>query len=160
MTTYLKSRSAVVFRAATKADAGILLRLVQRYYAFDQISFDAKAVRSGIRILLKSPSAVRAFLVLHGSKPVGYAILTYSFDLEFGGPVGIVTDLYLEGLYRGAGIGRKTMQFLERVCRKEGVKALELLVERKNTRAFFFYERRGFRAYDRILMSKHLRRSE
>jgi hypothetical protein len=36
-----------------------------------------------------------------GIKAIGYVLLTFNFDLEFGGFEGVVTDLYIDERYRG-----------------------------------------------------------
>lgn len=156
MTIYTEPAADVLVKLATKADVDILCRFIRHYYAFDHISYDAKSIRAGLKILLKKPAVGRAFLIVRGVKTIGYTIVIYGFDLEFGGRMALVTDLYLEPRYRGAGIGRRTMEFIEGFCRKAGIKVLELQSERRNARAKSFYESCGFRAHDRVPMSKYL----
>lgn len=147
----------VSLRPAIGTDIHALSRLIRRYYAFDHISFDAKTIRSGLKALLQNKSAGQAFLIALESKPIGYTILTYGFDLEFAGRTALMTDLYLEPGYRNLGIGGMTMRFLEQFCHKKQIKTLELQVERDNAAAMSFYQRHGFTAHNRIPMSKRLR---
>jgi ribosomal protein S18 acetylase RimI-like enzyme len=149
--------SAVVLRPATIADLTALTRFIQRYFAFDRLDFDGKAIRSGLGQLLKSRSLGQALLVISNSKPVGYTILIDSFDLEFGGRVAFVTDLYLDPAYRRRGIGTEIMKQLEQFCRDRGIKTIELQAERRNRAALSFYRRRGFRRHDRVALSKRLK---
>ena len=157
MTILTRTDVEVFIRPATVADTNALARLIRRYFDFDHIPFDATAIRSGLKTMFKDKSVGQAFLITTESKPIGYTILTNSFDLEFGGAIAVMTDLYLEPEYRRLGIGKKTIRFLEQLCRKNGKCALELQVERDNAPAISFYKRQGFVAYSRIPMSKRLR---
>ena len=157
MATSSRRRIIPNLRAATLADIKTLCCLIGRYFEFDHIPFDENAIRAGLETLLRSKSAGQAFLITTDTAPIGYTILTYGFDLEFGGYVGLMTDLYLDPPYRGLGIGKKTLEFLERFCRAKGIKALELQVGRTNQAAQAFYRRLGFHAHDRIPMSKRFR---
>jgi ribosomal protein S18 acetylase RimI-like enzyme len=149
-------RVSVILKPATRADETILVRMIERYYAFDNIAFSEESARLGLRALFKDQSAGQAFLVALDSEFIGYTILTDSFDLEFGGRVGLITDLYLDAEYRRQGIGTKVMRLLEEICRKKGIGTLELQVEHGNEAARSFYQRMGFRAHDRVPMSKCL----
>jgi GNAT superfamily N-acetyltransferase len=146
----------VIFQPAKPGDLKTLTRLIERYCAFDYITFDAKVIRSGLKAMFKDKSAGRAFLINLGAKPIGYTILTYGFDLEFGGRTALITDLYLEPKYRRLGVGRKTLLFLEQFCRNNSIGALELQVERTNKMAQRFYRRLKFEAHNRIPMTKRI----
>ena len=157
MTTLSPSGAGVSLRPATPADLTTLMRFIRNYFAFDHLDFDAKAIRSGLRELLKNRSVGQAFLVISNSSPAGYTILIDSFDLEFGGHVAFVTDLYLEPACRRRGIGTEIMKRLEQFCRRQGVKTIELQAERRNRAALSFYRRLGFRRHDRVALSKRLK---
>jgi ribosomal protein S18 acetylase RimI-like enzyme len=138
-------------------DLTTLTQFIRRYFAFDHLDFDGKAIGSGLRQLLRNRSIGQAFLVMRNSKPVGYTILIESFDLEFGGCVAFVTDLYLEPACRRLGIGTEIMKQLEHFCRANGTKTIELQAERRNRAALSFYRRVGFRRHDRVSLSKQLK---
>jgi ribosomal protein S18 acetylase RimI-like enzyme len=146
----------LVFQHAKLTDLKRLVQLIKRYYVFDHIAFNAKDIRSGLKTMIRDKSNGQAFLITVNEKPIGYTILTYCFDLEFGGRTALMTDLYLEPKYRRLGIGRETLQFLEQFCRARRLNALELQVERTNTAARAFYRRLSFEAHDRIPMTKRL----
>ena len=129
---------------------------VAAYYAFDSIPFDAETNRRGIQELISNPSYGRAWLIEHAGRAVGHVVLTFGFDLEFGGRQATVTELFIAEGSRSRGIGRRTLEFVESVLRAEGVRTLELQVERNNTKARALYERAGFVAHDRIPLSKRV----
>jgi ribosomal protein S18 acetylase RimI-like enzyme len=82
--------------------------------------------------------------------------MTRGFDLEFGGALGLVTDLYLRPAFRRRGLGAKAIRHLSKVCAAEGLGSIELQVEKKNKKARAFYRAMGFVPHDRVPMSKRL----
>jgi GNAT superfamily N-acetyltransferase len=156
MTPSMDAQEEVSFKAADEADINTLTGLIRDYYRFDGIPFQEGGIRSGLADFLKDPALGRAWLLLCRHKPVGYVILTFGFDLEFGGRLGTVTDLYLEPGCRGQGFGRRTLDHVEDFCRASGIQALTLQPERYNAEALAFYQSLGFVVHDRIPMSKRI----
>jgi ribosomal protein S18 acetylase RimI-like enzyme len=146
----------VEFRLATEADAGPLKNFIRSYCEFDHIPFDAKKIGSSLRILIEDGTVGRAWLVCRNNRPIGYMIVVFWFDLEFGGRCALLTDVYLEPAHRRRGLGRKMLQHVEDFCRNSGIGVLELQVQQSNTAALSFYEACGFQAHDRVPMSKRL----
>jgi hypothetical protein len=72
-------------RGAGSRDLEALLPLVEQFQAFERIPFDAAAARQNLARLLESPQLGQALLAEMAGRPIGYAILTYGYDLEFGG---------------------------------------------------------------------------
>jgi ribosomal protein S18 acetylase RimI-like enzyme len=88
------------------------------------------------------------------SVPVGYIAVSYTFSLEYFGRTAFIEDLYIKPEHRKQGLGRQALEVAEAECRKRGVLALHLEVEERNNPANTLYERFGFRAPDRKLLSK------
>jgi ribosomal protein S18 acetylase RimI-like enzyme len=145
-----------IFVQAHPADVEKVLGFVKKYYEFDGIRFIAREIKSGFEVLLGDRSIGRVWLIRLGSDDVGYVTLTFSYDVEFGGRQGTVTDLYIVDGYRRLGLGSKTLRFIETACRELGLEVLELQVERKNVAAQAFYRKLGFEPHDRIPLSKRL----
>jgi GNAT superfamily N-acetyltransferase len=144
------------FRRAHSGDLDSLLPLVEAYYAFDEIPYDEHAIRRGLQELLVDSPLGGVWLIEHERGVAGYFVLTLGFDLELGGRVGILTELYLVPSARGRGFGSAAIELVEATLRAWGVHALELLAERDNSEALAFYAKLGMTAYDRVAMSKRL----
>jgi GNAT superfamily N-acetyltransferase len=144
------------FRAATTDDVPLLLCLVRAYYEYDGIAFAPDRVERGLRELLADASLGEAWLIESGGDVVGYFVLSYGFDLEFGGRQATLTDLFLLAPQRRQGLGAATLRFIEGLMRARGIGALELQAERDNEEALAFYRRQGFERHDRVPMSKRL----
>lgn len=152
----LSEAQNLVLKSASLENAPKLLEFIRLYYAYDGISFGESSIHDGLKTLLQDPSLGRAFIIQDGEQDAGYLILTFGFDLEFGGRQATVTDVFIEEGHRGKGLGSKVFAQLEEICRSLGVGALELQVEEDNLEAQRFYQKLGFHAHRRIPMSKAL----
>jgi ribosomal protein S18 acetylase RimI-like enzyme len=157
MEIQLQTGENISFRTATIADTEALQNLVKQYYEFDQILYVSDEIESGLQALLGDDSLGQAWLILHGTQPVGYIIFTYGFDIEFGGRLATITDLYLEPDHRRQGLGGKVLHHVEVFCRGIGLRGLELQVESDNTEARALYKKFGFQPADRTPMSKRIK---
>ncbi len=133
-----------------------MLRLIAAYYAFDHIAFDEAVTRAGLSRLLSDETLGRVYLLEQGTAVAGYVLFTFGFDIEFGGRLATITDLYLEPRFRRRGLGSATLAFVADECRALGVKALELQVEEANLPAQALYRKFGFEQLSRLPMSKQL----
>jgi GNAT superfamily N-acetyltransferase len=150
----LKRNPAV--RRPRAADFQSLLGLIREYYRYDGLHFDANSIAPALRKLLRDESLGRVWMIHQDGDAVGYVILTFNYDLEFGGLQGIVTDLFLRKKYRGRGLGKQALDCVEEYCRRRGVSAIELQVEQDNKAAHAFYRNLGFKVLTRIVMGKNL----
>lgn len=144
-------------RRVDRADIETLLSLLRAYWEYDGIAYRDAEVRKGLDLLLASPALGSAWLVDIRGRAVGYFILTWGFDLEFGGRHAWVTDLFIEPGHRGQGLGRQVLDFVDGLLRQEGVSCIELLVERDNAEALAFYGKLGFEAADRVPLARRVR---
>jgi GNAT superfamily N-acetyltransferase len=147
-------------RTAAPSDDAMLLASIRAYFEYDGIAFDEEKVGAGLRELLSDPRLGRAWLLelRDGAKieHVGYAIAGFGFDLEFGGRMATLTDLFVEPGHRGKRLGLRALEAIERECRALGLGAIELQVEHDNVEARALYDRHGFRPHTRTPMSKRL----
>lgn len=153
----MRERAKPTFVQAGPADLERVLGFVKKYYEFDGIRFVAREIATGLEALLRDSSLGCVWFIRIGREDVGYVIVTFGYDLEFGGRQGTVTELFIVDRYRRLGLGRKTLGFVEGACRELGLETLELQVERKNLAAQAFYRKLGFEPHDRIPLSKRLK---
>lgn len=146
-------RSPAPIRQAKLADYGALIRLVEAYYRFDSIVFDESVTGAALRRLLRDESLGRVWVVDTGTQLAGYAILTFNYDLEFGGVEGLLTDMFIAPRYRRRGIGAELLAAVCDFLRNAGVTTMELQVTRSNRRAQLFYQSLGFKPLDRVVMA-------
>ncbi|MFO0769034.1 MAG: GNAT family N-acetyltransferase [Nitrospiraceae bacterium] len=125
-------------------EVDVALDFVRAYFAHDGLAFD-QAVAVAVRQLLSDPSLGRFWAIVRGEEMVGYAVLTFGFDHEFGGRTGLLTDFYLSEAWRGQGIGSLALEAIELEARALGLRALDLYVLDANPNARRLYLRRGFK---------------
>ena len=147
----------VNFQAADASDEEVIGSLVREYYALDGIAFHSEQVLPALLILLQNEALGRVWRIqTEGQDAAGYMILTFGYDIEFGGRLATLTDLYLKPRFRGRGLGTAAFRFLEEFCRDQRVNALELQVLPRNAGAQRLYRRCGFEALDRLPMHKRI----
>ena len=146
-----------MIRAAVPEDAPQLLGLMREFYAFEHITFDESRARTALARLLDDATLGRVFLIEEDGERAGYVVVAFGYSLEFHGRDAFVDELFLRPSFRGRGLGREVLRFVEDHCRASGVTALHLEVERKNTAAQEFYRRIGFHDHDRYLMTRWIK---
>ena len=127
---------------------------MREYYAFDGHGYDRDKARAALIPLIENVQLGRAWLILDGSTPIGYAVLCFGYSLEWLGRDAFVDEIYLREAYRGRGWGKQIMKFLENAARDLGIRALHLGVVPGNQRALHLYEKVGFHKHDSTFLSK------
>jgi GNAT superfamily N-acetyltransferase len=143
-------------RGAGSRDLESLLPLVEAFQEFERIPFEIEAARRNLGRLLEDRALGQVLLAVQDDRVIGYAILTYGYDLEFGGMDAYLTDLFLVDAERGRGLGQWLLGEVERAARAAGVQALHLMVAPHNHRAHHIYHRAGFHVSPRLFLTKIL----
>ena len=143
-------------RVATPADTGYLLDMMADLNAIEGIPFSRPKFGRVLKQLLADSSLGLVPLFLVKREIVGYAVVTYNFDLEWGGRDAFITEFYIKPEHRGLGYGALAMALLEKLARRNKVKALHLGVRRENVAAARLYEKAGFTDWTRRVMMKVL----
>jgi GNAT superfamily N-acetyltransferase len=147
----------VTFRPGGPKDHKALLKLIVAYYRFDKIPYRLKSLSRGLDTLLRNLSLGQAWLMEAHKRPVGYTLLTYNFDLEYGGVEGMLTDVYVERRFRNRGVGTLALYEVEDFCRERGIQNVELQVLNHNKHAEKFYRKAGFHILPRKVMLMEVR---
>jgi len=143
------------FKPAETSDIDTLLILLQEFYQIEHLKFDRNTC-DALTNLLNNKSYGGVWLIQHQEETIGYVVLTIGYSLEFHGRDAFIDELYIRSNYRGQGIGTKTLEYMQEVCRSLGIKALHLEVDRVNRKAQEVYHRFGFQDHDRYLLTKWL----
>ena len=142
-----------VLRTAGAEDLGLLLDFIRGLYATEHIPLDEDRAVRALGGLLEEPSLGWVWIVERRGEPVGYAVVTLGYSLEFGGRFALLDELFIAESHRGAGVGRQVLDRIAEACRERGLQAVRLEVERTNVGACGLYRRAGFVAHDRDLMT-------
>lgn len=142
-------------RIATADDFDAVLARTQAFNASEGIAIDDAQLRPALRRLLAEPRLGGAWLVSCDGEVIGHAVVTYGYDLEYGGADAYLTEIAIDEHARGSGAGRAALELIADELRARGVRALHLQVRPANP-ALRLYERVGFVRSSRVVMSKLL----
>jgi ribosomal protein S18 acetylase RimI-like enzyme len=148
--------SKLDFIRAKSINAGEVLDWIRKYYAYDHIEFKAEQLKKHLPSLLENDGNGLVYFVEQAGTRLGYFILTYAFDLEFGGRYAMVTDLFFAANTRRSGAGTETLQFIESLCTVQNITHLLLQVETDNEEAKAFYRKSKFTELSRHILKKEL----
>jgi GNAT superfamily N-acetyltransferase len=142
-------------RLATVADLPALLPRTRALNDHEHIEVTDAALEAALRTLLASPDLGRVWLIEDDGAPRGYAIVTFGFDLEFGGRDAWLTELWIDDDARGQGLGAAALAALPDLLRALGVGGLHLQVRPENP-AMALYQRAGFDVSPRRILTRKL----
>jgi ribosomal protein S18 acetylase RimI-like enzyme len=150
--------AAVTLRKATAADLDQLLEMMAPFNAEEGVVWSAANARPVVARLIEDSSLGAIGIIENEGDLAGYGVLTWGFDLEWGGRDAFLTELYLIPSARGQRIGTLALSLLEEVAQAQGASALHLMVRPENGRAVSLYAAAGYKSPPRTLLSKDLRR--
>jgi ribosomal protein S18 acetylase RimI-like enzyme len=142
-------------RAATLDDFDAVLPRTRALNAHEGIEVPAEPFAAALRRLLDDPELGGVWLVLRDDVPIGYAIVTFGYDLEFAGRDAYLTELWIDADERGHGAGATALDLIADELRGRAIAALHLQVRRDNP-AYRLYERTGFVVSPRCVMTRRL----
>jgi len=145
----------VSLRLATIDDVPVLLPRTRALNAHESIVIGDAELEAALRGLLSDSSLGGVWLVEEAGVAIGYAIVTYGYDLEFAGRDAYLTELWIDEAARGRGAGKAALALLPDQLRARGVHALHLQVRPENP-AVRLYERAGFTKSPRWIMTRRL----
>ena len=148
---------ATIFCLGQNQDIEDVLRLIEQYYSEDGYPFDRNAMRKAVEKLIETPTLGRIWLIYQREQIVGYMVLTLGFSLEYQGRDAFLDEIYIVQNFRGQGIGKEALRFMEAQCRELGVRAWHLEVERDKPGAQRLYRQAGFADNNRLLLTKRLK---
>jgi ribosomal protein S18 acetylase RimI-like enzyme len=142
-------------RRARRGDSLSLSPLMEAFSEVEGIPWRPELALPGFERLVADRS-IGFVLVAEpsGGEPGGYTMVTFSFDLEFGGRDAFVTELFVAPHLRRKGLARSLLAAAEVEAARNDVGALHLLVLPDNDRARALYAKVGYAVSPRIMMTK------
>lgn len=132
---------AVEVREATDRDVAKLVPLFEGFYGE---WFGEPVTRRAVQRRLEQTRGIETFVVAErDGKPVGFASLRVVPSID-PTPYAELSDLFVAGPHRRQGVGRRILEFVERLARERGAVRLLLRTGLKNVDAQEFYRATGF----------------
>jgi len=141
-------------RRASPADLADILPRTAALNAHEGIAVAPDALETALRALLADPTLGGVWLV-EDAAIIGYAIVTFGYDLEFAGRDAWLTELWIDDASRNTGAGAAALALLDTELRPLGVRALHLQVRPENP-ALRLYQRAGFAKSPRLVLTRRL----
>jgi len=145
----------ISIRQATITDLDELLPRTRALNEHEGIEISEDRRLAGLRKLLDASEIGGVWIIVREDQTVGYAIVTYGFDLEFDGRDAHLTELWVDPPHRGGGSAAQALDLLVPELVARGVNAVHLQVRLDNP-AIRLYERRGFVLSSRRIMTRVL----
>jgi ribosomal protein S18 acetylase RimI-like enzyme len=153
-------RPAALVTALTLAkpdDLERILPLVAAFHAEGEIGTDEATRRAAILPLLEGSPHGAVYIIGPARAPIGYAVISFGWSIEFGGLDGFLDEIYIRPGVRGRGIGTEVLNALPKALGGAGMKAVHLEVHRGNDKARALYAALRFEPRDDYsLMSRML----
>ena len=147
----------LTFRDITAADRETVLTMVADFYRSDAVDHEVP-----VEIMERSFNAcadpgeplLRGVLVLDGEEIVGYVYLTFCYSAEVGGRCVFIEEIFLKEAFRGRGLGKEIMAWMEKEYPE--VRRFRLEVTQVNRSAIRLYEKSGYKylRYDQMVFDK------
>jgi ribosomal protein S18 acetylase RimI-like enzyme len=144
-------------RPVTAEDKSAILRMMETFNEEEFIKYSVERLGQSFDTLLTNPAWGQMFIAELGGVPIGYAVLTYSFDFEYGGRDAFLTELFITPRHRGRSLGHELLGHVQAFAREQGLSALHLIVRKENPQAQRLYRRNDFQFDPRLLMTKELK---
>jgi GNAT superfamily N-acetyltransferase len=143
-------------RPARLEDIPALITLMAEFYGESNYHLPEANARAAFATLLADPRLGGVWIAWVDDEPVGHAVLTVGFSMEFGGMRGFVDDLFVRRPARGRGVATALLDAVMRECDTRGVRALLVEVGPDNAAARRLYERAGLVDSGRLVLSRTL----
>ncbi|SHN63117.1 GNAT family N-acetyltransferase [Desulfitobacterium chlororespirans] len=145
-----------VIREAVPADIADMVRLLKILFSLEaDFSYDEIKQRRGLGMILED--GARCIMVAEqNGRVIGMVTAQLLVSTAEGGLSAWVEDLVVEEPYQGQGTGRALLLSLQAWASARGVKRLQLLADRSNTRALEFYEKMSWQFTELICLRTYV----
>ncbi len=137
----------------TNLDYEAVFEMMKTFYASNAVFTDGseEIFKSDIEACLNESPYLEGYVFSKNTEIIGYGMLAKSFSTEFGKKCVWIEDLYVKPAFRGLGVGRQFINFVEK---KYSNCLLRLEAELENSGALKLYEKCGFKNLPYLQMYK------
>ncbi len=147
----------LTFRDLTLADHDLILPMVQDFYQGDAVlhPVELEILERTFRDATDAQEPLlRGLLLEVDGQPAGYVYITQCYSAEVGGRCIFLEELYLMPAFRGRGLGREILAWIER--QYPTARRFRLEVNEVNQNAVHLYQKSGYEylRYDQMVIDK------
>lgn len=146
-------------RTAKPGDVPQLVELLKALFAIEaDFYFDQDKQARGLQLLLKCEQACILVAEERDDKELrGMCSVQILISTAEGGEVGLLEDLVVAADFRNQGIGAKLLAEAVAWAERQGLKRLQLLADKNNSRALDFYEKQGWQSTQLVCFKRLLK---
>lgn len=137
-------------------DLELILKMMLTMYGELKMNF-TPGVAKAVEQMLQDSQLGEIFLIQVAGNTIGYATLSRWFSPELEGWTAYLDELWIQAESRNHGLGTEVIHALVAQCQNQDLKTLRLELEEVNTKAQQLYQRLGFVAEARKLMTRRLK---
>ena len=143
----------IKIRKMTEADSKVVFEMMRVFYSSAAVYTNGsdEIFKNDIENCLTDNPYLEGYVFESTGSVIGYAMAAKSFSTEFGKRCIWIEDLYIKEEYRGYGIGKTFLDFIEA---RYADAILRLEVEEENERAVKLYKGCGFTTLPYMEMKK------
>lgn len=134
----------------------VILEMMAEFNAIDGYPFDVVIGKENLIEFINNDALGKLWVVATYKEVIGYVVLTFGFSFEYRGRDAFIDEFFLKPSFRGKGIGKKVIQFIEKKAADLNIKAIHLEVEKHNEKGKRLYTGQGYTGNDRMLMTKRM----
>ena len=144
-------------REITPADHDLVVPMVVDFYHSDAVDHEVPTEileRSFQAAADPNEPLLRGVLLYHDEQLAGYAYITFCYSAEVGGRCVFIEEIFLKEEFRGLGLGKEVMAWME--GEYPAARRFRLEVTQVNQRAVRLYEKSGYTylRYDQMVLDK------
>lgn len=137
--------SNVEIAIAAPKDIKAMNKLLEQLFALERdFEYDEAKQISAFELLMKNSNATLIVAKYQGLV-VGLSTMQQIISTASGGMSGVVEDVFVQKSYRKLGIGSRMIDYLTNIAQEKGYKRLQLVADKKNTKALHFYMKKGWK---------------
>ena len=108
-----------MIRRVNKNDREQYIVMTAEFYQSDAVlhNIPPENIHATFESLISGSPYTEGYMLEQNGKTVGYTLLSFAYSNEAGGLVLWVEELYVLPAYRGCGIGREMLEFIEKRIR-------------------------------------------
>ncbi|CAN2039286.1 GNAT family N-acetyltransferase [Candidatus Magnetomoraceae bacterium gMMP-15] len=145
----------IVIRKALPTDINELVNLLKELFSIEQdFTFNDSKQRKGLAMMLDNQENHLIMVAEILGKVVGMCSMQLLISTAEGGKAALVEDLVVNHAYRGRGIGRNLLLFIEKFIMQRGISRIQLLADQDNASAMNFYKKQGWKQTKLICLRK------
>ena len=139
-----KIKNKISIRATDKDDIPLILAFIKELAEYEKMSDEVSASEEILRnSLFGQNKYAEVFIAEYDDKPAGQVLFFHNFSTFKGKPGIYVEDLYVKPQYRGKGIGKALLNFINELAKERNCGRVEWVVLNWNKSAINFYEKMG-----------------